>query len=97
MPESKVPLRTGPVTASDGIHDTVVTDDSTLMSPPPSPGSRARVGHERSVHEGGGRPLERRPAPPGAGCRPPCPEILDRLNGDPWGMAASRCSSPTTT
>ena len=31
MPESKVPLRTGPETASEGIQDTVVTDDSMRM------------------------------------------------------------------
>ncbi len=34
MPESNVPLSTAPVTASDGIHDTLVTDDSTRMLGP---------------------------------------------------------------
>ena len=33
MPESKVPFRTGPLTASEGIQETVVTEDSMRMEP----------------------------------------------------------------
>src|SRR5829696_7625930 len=113
MPESNVPFRTAPVTASDGIHETLVTDDSTrMLGPPPQP-SRARVRRRRNEGEGASHPAERKAALSGGenavirrgGGQHPRRWVTAHLvatvptiwNGGSWGTAGSPCSSPTTT
>src|SRR3954453_11186787 len=104
MPEATVPFRTAPVTASDGIHETLVTDDSTRMSAssdhchcPCRAGSRARVGRERRSGEGGAHPVGRGSAPPHPGTAHLVGTHPTIWNGGSWGTGGSPCSSPTTT
>src|SRR5438876_10333005 len=96
MPASNVPLRTAPVTASEGIHDTLVTDDSIRMFSLPAirlvgeyVATSARARGEAACQGGGLHHLV---------------EVTSHLvgkpttiwNGGPWGTAGSLCSSPTT-
>src|SRR5436190_9301606 len=104
MPESNVPFRTAPVTASDGIHETLVTEDSTrmfrLLRPHRLPvscwvtcESRAR----RALGRGGRLPEVRGSAPPDPGTAHLVETYVTIWNGGSWGTGGSPCSSPTTT
>src|SRR5689334_17510419 len=98
MPESKVPFRTAPVTASDGIHETLVTDDSTRIFGSSPATVRVREYVRTAVAgEGAGHPAGWMAADPGTGGQHPRPREPAHLvgmaptpwNGGSWGTDRS--------
>src|SRR4051812_31241983 len=95
MPESNVPFRTAPVTASEGIHETLVTDDSTRMfgSSPATVRVREYVATAVSG-EGVGHHGIRGSAPLAAGDSPPCRDRSENLE---WSFMGDGLSDGVIT